>query len=106
MKAIYKKYVWRKKKFRSKSEEGYKKFLLELKRMFERGKRAITPDELHFFIRRYSYFTARGTLKRNWNEKARRYYFKFWIKRAEGAGFLVNDGFIWFITPKILKVKE
>ena len=103
---IYKKYVWRKRKFRFKSEKSYKNFLIELKRMYLRGRRSVTADELHFFIRRHSYLATAGTLKRNWNEKARRYYFKFWIKRAEGAGFLVNDGFIWFITPKILKVKE
>jgi len=101
---IYKKYVRRKKIFKERKEEGYKKFLLELKKLRERGLKLIPPDTLHFLIRRYSFFTTRGTLKKRWEGKARRYYFKFWIKRAEGAGFIESDGVNWIIKDKILKV--
>ena len=108
--AIYKQYVRKPSAFLGSKEEAYREFLLELKNLFEQGKRTVTMETIHFYVRRRSYFLVHNSgMKKEWNEKARRYYFKFWVKRAELAGFIkrleertpegVNIN--WEITEKI-----
>jgi hypothetical protein len=103
---IYKQYVRKSKAFLSKSERAYQEFLRELKFLYLKGIRKISSDTLHFYIRRHSYFLIRRNMKNYWNEKARRYYFMFWIKRAESSGFIKQDNLSWILTDKILKVEN
>jgi hypothetical protein len=107
-KVIYKQYVKKPKLFRNNSERAYFNFLLELKKLYESGRRNISTDSLHFYIRRHSYFLIKNNIKNFWNEKARRYYFMFWIRRAQSAGFIRQDrlGLGWTLTEKLLKLRE
>jgi len=106
--AIYKKYVRNYRAFLDSQDEFYNKFLQILKKIYESGVRRIPSDDLYFSIRRYSYMLfSSSTPKNNWDEKARRYYFKFWIKRAEKAGFIKQCLPLgWEIQEKILEVKD
>ena len=104
---IFKKYV-KKNYFNSHKEESYKKFLLELKRLYKEGYRIVSINTLHFYIRRYTWELVSNPkgCKKEWQEKARRYYFKFWIKRAENSGFIVRKPNLCFeLQEKILKVE-
>jgi hypothetical protein len=104
-KVIYRQYVRRPRLFRNESEKAYHNFLLELKGLYEKGIREISPDSLHFYIRRHSYFLIQRNIKNYWNEKPRRYYFLFWIRRAEIAGFIKRSGLGWTLTEKLKKVE-
>ena len=101
--AIYRKYWYgNRQDFVLKSENGYWGFLKELERLKSDGRLSVTADDLHFYIRRHSFHI--GFKKNYWGEKSRRYYFKFWIKRAEGAGFIefLNSGAgRWLLTEKL-----
>jgi hypothetical protein len=104
-KVIYKQYVKKPKLFRNNSERAYFNFLLELKKLYESGIKNISSDDLHFYIRRHSYLLIKSNIKNIWNEKARRHYFIFWIKRAETSGFIRQNGMSWELTEKLLNLK-
>jgi hypothetical protein len=104
---IYKKYVAKARTFLNKQNDAYVRFLSELKKLYEEGKRTVTLETIHFYIRRHSYLLARTSrMKERWDEKARRYYFKFWIRRAEIAGFLKRHDSVWEITEKIMDLNN
>jgi hypothetical protein len=100
---IYRKYVKNPRKFYKLSQSGYDEFLFELRKLFLSGNKIIDADTLHYLIKRHTYGIAD---RPNWDEKARRYYFKFWIKRAEGSGFIQQENLSWRITEKILNLES
>ena len=105
--AIYKKYVRDWDRFRNGSDKAFKDFLLELKRLYEKGIRLISTDDLYYYIRRHSFFLVSSSgFKNEWKAKPRMYYFKFWIRRAEGGGFIIKRGLGWEISKKIMRISK
>jgi len=94
MRAIYKQYTRSPKFFRKQADKRYWKFLSIIAKI----QGVFPPDSIHFYIRRY---TSGLADKNFWDEKARRYYFKFWIKRAERSGFIERVGLGWRVTDKL-----
>jgi hypothetical protein len=94
--AIYSAYIRSKSRFKDEDEEAYDKFLEELKRRAREGDEYITTDALYTLIARYTWHIAD---RRPWNRKARSHYFRYFIRRAEGAGILkfVGRAGVWKI---------
>ena len=73
----------------------------------QKGIRLVSTDDLYYYIRRHSFFLVSSSgFKNEWKAKPRMYYFKFWIRRAEGGGFIIRRGLGWEISKKIMKVKK
>jgi hypothetical protein len=99
---IYKKY-WKgsHSDFQRNWKHKYNLFLMAIRDIHDKGIRIIQPDDLFMLIRRYA-------PTKKWNLEGKQMYFKFWIKMAEGEGFLKQDpkGLGWIITDNIKEIDK